>query len=120
MPRDIFDPISGLEREEKLRAFGEFLKARDGPPDLAKRTLSGREEQLQRFQEAQALFPGVVNRALFEAQYRHFDKRVPTPKEMLLLLTFVKFNNTEAYTVEKSFIALEQGLVTPKSIRCCS
>ena len=115
MPRDIFHPLSDLEREERLRAFGEFLKARDGAPDLAKRTLSGREEQLQRFQDAQALYPGVVNRALFEAQYRRFDKRVPTPKEMLLLLTFVKFNNTEAYTVEKSFIALEQGLVTPKS-----
>ena len=104
MPRDIFHPLSDLEREEKLRAFGEFLKARDGAPDLAKRTLSGREEQLQRFQKAQALYPGVVNRALFEAQYRRFDKRIPTPKEMLLLLTFVKFNNTEAYTVEKSLL----------------
>lgn len=82
MPRDIFHPLSDLEREEKLRAFGEFLKARDGAPDLAKRTLSGREEQLQRFQKAQALYPGVVNRALFEAQYRRFDKRVPTPKEI--------------------------------------
>lgn len=69
MPRDIFHPVSDLEREARLHAFGEFLKARDGAPDLAKRTLSGREEQLQRFQEAQALYPGVVDRALFEAQY---------------------------------------------------
>ena len=40
-----FSPFSEREREEKLRAFAEFLKERDGVPDLASRTLSRREER---------------------------------------------------------------------------
>ncbi len=115
MTRDVFRPLSDAEREEKLRAYGDFLRTRDGVPDLAKRTLSRREEKLQRFQEAKILYQGVVDQALFEAQYRRFDKRLPTPKEMLLLLTFIKFNDAEAYAVEKAFRALEQGSLTLKS-----
>lgn len=115
MARDIFLPLSKIEREEKLAALGEFVKRRDGVPNFLKRTLSHREEALQRFVEAPVLYPGVVDRALFEAQYRYFDKRFTTPRELLLLLTFIKFNNAEAFAVERSFDAVTQGIVRPKN-----
>lgn len=115
MLRDIFLPLTTIEREEKLAALGEFLKRRDGVPDFSKRTLSRREEALQRFEASPVLYPGVMDRPLFETQYRHFDERRTTPREILLLLTFIKFNNTEAFAVERSFHAVTQGIVRPKN-----
>lgn len=114
MTRDIFRPFSDEEREEKLRAFAEFVKEHDGVPDLAARTLSRREETLKRFRGTTILYPGTLDRALFDAQYRHYDKRRKTPQEILLLLTFIKFNNIEAFTVEKAFRAVERGVVRPR------
>ncbi len=99
MTRDIYRPFPDEEREETLRAFAEFLKERDGIPDLATRTLSRREETLKRFRGTTILYPGIFDRELFDAQYRHYDKRRKTPQEILLLLTFIKFNNIEAFTV---------------------
>ncbi|MGH8606044.1 MAG: hypothetical protein ACREX9_01060 [Gammaproteobacteria bacterium] len=115
MPQDIFHPLSKIEREEKLAALGEFVKHRDGIPDFSKRTLSHREKGLRRFDNTPVLYRGVVDRALFEAQYRHFDQRSSTPRELLLLLTFVKFNNTEAFAVERSFDAVTRGIVRPNN-----
>ena len=111
MTRDIYRPFPEGEREEKLQAFAEFVKERDGVPDLATRTLSRREETLKRFRGTTILYPGTFDRALFDAQYRHYDKRRKTPQEILLLLTFIKFNNVEAFAVEKSFRAVERGVV---------
>lgn len=102
--------LSKTEREEKLAALGEFVERRDGISDFSKRTLSHREETLRRFEEVPVLYDGPLDPSHFEAQYRHFDKRRKTPREILL-----KFNYTEAFAVEQSFRAVEQGLVRPKN-----
>src|SRR4051794_6032170 len=107
MARDLFEKIgSPAARAEGLAAYAEFLSARDGTPNLEKRSLSKREESMQRFEAPKALFHGRIDQSLFEAQFLRFDPKRPTPRELLLLLTFVKINASEAYGVEEGIAGL--------------
>jgi hypothetical protein len=82
-----------------LRQYREYLQARDGIVDVTNRTLSKREDAMQRF-----LVTGDrwIDRALFERQSRRFDPRRNTPPETLLLLALVKVNAAEAYGVHRT------------------
>ena len=41
---------------------------------------------------------------LFAAQYSRYDRRRPTPREMLLLLVLLKINAAETYSVENALV----------------
>jgi hypothetical protein len=104
MARDIFTPVLEGERQERLLAYAEFLAARDGTPDLEGRTLSRREEAIQRFLSPKIYYQGPMDAALFAEQYQRFDPRRSTPEALLLLLTFLKINASEAYGVEEILV----------------
>ena len=96
---DAFSPISRAARPALLRDYRAFLEGRDGLVDVTRRTLSKREDGMQRF-----LVAGdrPIDRALFERQYARFDPKFPTSSEMLLLLALVKVNAAEAYGVRRT------------------
>jgi hypothetical protein len=99
---DLFSPLSPEARAENRRAYRSFLADRDGEVDPEGRTLSRREELMERHLRPLAN-PRPIDRALFDKQYRSFDRRVETPDEMLLLLSTVKLNAAEAYGVGRTF-----------------
>ncbi len=99
--RSIFEPIPKSTRGERLQAYEAFLSQRDGDPDFARGTLSRREQDAERFEGSALRWQGQFDPVLFAEQHRHFDARVPTPAEMLILLVFVKINANEAYGVER-------------------
>jgi hypothetical protein len=102
MASAFFSPLSTDARRSLRAGYREFLAARDGAPDLERRTLARREESLRRFLASTPPEPRP-DRALFDAQYREYDPRRDTSRELLLLLTFVKINAAEAYGVERVY-----------------
>src|SRR5262245_2224357 len=96
---DAFSPISRAARPALLRDYRAFLHHRDGVVDVTQRTLSKREDGMQRF-----LVAGdrPIDRQLFAWQYAHFDRTFPISAEMLLLLALVKVNAAEAYGVRRT------------------
>src|SRR5579883_2417661 len=103
MSHAFFRHLSAEVRGEQRRAYRAYLAARDGEPDLSRRTLARREEAMARFRVPSRDAVGRADPALFEAQYRAFDARRATPRELLLLLAFVKINGAEAYGVGRVF-----------------
>ncbi len=87
-------------RREQRLAYRDFLAARDGTVDIERRTLSRREQRMGHFLTP-ASSTREIDRALFDAQYAHYDARRETPPEVLLLLALVKINAAEAYGVER-------------------
>jgi hypothetical protein len=96
---EAFSPVSKTARPALLRDYREYLRARDGVVDATQRTLSKREDGMQRF-----LVAGDrgIDRELFERQYQRFDPRRDTSPETLLLLALVKVNAAEAYGVRQT------------------
>jgi hypothetical protein len=96
---DPFSAVSRTARPAILRQYREYLQARDGIVDVTNRTLSKREDAMQRF-----LVTGDrwIDRELFARQSRRFDPRRNTPAETLLLLALVKVNAAEAYGVHRT------------------
>jgi hypothetical protein len=94
----VFSALPVVERHEQRLAYREFLAARDGTVDFERRTLSRREEGMERY-----LGPisnaRTIDRGLFDEQYARYDPRREMSREMLLLLTLVKVNAAEAYGV---------------------
>jgi hypothetical protein len=82
--------------------YRQYLIERDGAPDFDRRTLTRREQDMQRFTEAPESVRDI-DRALFDAQYKKFDRKRSTPTEMMLLLAMVKINAAEAYGVDRTF-----------------
>lgn len=109
MIRGVFEPIPQAERAPLLDAYARYLAERDGEPDFAHRTLSRREAATQRLERDAACFDGAFDPSLFAAQHARFDRRRPTPAEMLLLLIFVKSNANEAYAVEQVLKQVDEG-----------
>jgi hypothetical protein len=99
---DLFSPLPPAARLENRRAYRAFLADRDGTVDVARRTLSRREERMVRHLRPLSQ-TRPIDRALFERQYRSFDPKVETPEEMVLLLALVKTNAAEAYGVDRAF-----------------
>jgi hypothetical protein len=97
----VFEPVPPSSRREQLQAYAAFLAERDGEPDFERRTLARREASTVAFETTPLRYAGPFAQALFEAQHRRYDGRVPTPPEVALLLVFVKINANEAYGVER-------------------
>jgi hypothetical protein len=96
---EAFSPVARSERPAILRDYREYLRTRDGIVDVMNRTLSRREQGMQRFLVAGDRW---LDRELFMRQYRRFDPRRDTPPETLLLLALVKVNTAEAYGVHRT------------------
>ena len=96
----VFSALPIDARREQRLAYRDFLAARDGTVDVERRTLSRREESMGHFLRP-ASSTREIDRALFDAQYAHYDARRETPPEVLLLLALVKINAAEAYGVER-------------------
>lgn len=99
---DIYAPLTPDARRQTRVAYRQFLADRDGTLDLENRTLSRREERMAHYAST-GIAPRALDRPLFDAQYKRFDRRVETSQEMLLLLTLVKANAAEAYGVNAIF-----------------
>jgi hypothetical protein len=99
---DLFAPLSPAARSDNRRAYRAFLADRDGTVDAERRTLSRREELMERHIRPPAKLR-AIDAELFERQYRSFDRSLETSDEMLLLLLMVKMNAAEAYGVNRSF-----------------
>ena len=110
---DIFSPMPSEMRQEQRVAYRHFLADRDGLPDVEQRTLSTREQSMARY-----LHPVMpvreLDRAVFSAQYEHFDPAYPTSPEVLLLITLVKVNAAEAFGVNRTY---EQALQRARAER---
>jgi hypothetical protein len=99
---DLFSPLPLGARAENRRAYRAFLADRDGDVDAPSRTLSRREERMERHLRPLA-HTRPLDRALFDRQYASFDAAIDTPDAMLLLLALVKTNAAEAYGVNRGF-----------------
>ena len=95
---DLFSPLPVDSRRENRASYRQFLADRDGVLDLERRTLSLREQKMERHLRP-VPDPRPIDRALFDKQYADYDPRVETSPEMLLLLALVKTNAAEAYGV---------------------
>jgi hypothetical protein len=96
---EAFSPVPRTARPALLRDYRDYLHARDGLVDPTNRTLSKREQGMQRFLVAGDRW---MDRAVFEAQYARFDPGRDTSPETLLLLALVKVNAAEAYGVHRT------------------
>jgi hypothetical protein len=101
---DLFRPMLSEARVAKRAAYRQFLGERDGIADVSARTLSRREQGMQRYLRP-SLTPRGIDHGLFAQQYERFDTSRTTPKNLLLLLTLVKVNGAEAFGVESSYPA---------------
>jgi hypothetical protein len=100
---DVFALVPKQDRGPLRADYRAFLAARDGTLDLEARTLSKREERLQRFFVSQGSRSRAIDRDLFDSQYARFDTRRSTPDEVLLLLSLLKVNAAEAFGVSETF-----------------
>src|SRR5882672_11097983 len=96
----VFTALPVDARREQRLAYRNFLEARDGAVDIERRTLSRREEGMQRYLTPTSS-PRELDRDLFDEQYARYDPRREMPREMLLLLALVKINAAEAYGVQR-------------------
>jgi hypothetical protein len=99
---EVFTPLTPEAQRESRAAYRSFLIARDGTPDLATRTLSLREQSMDRFHRKLSR-QREVDRELFMKQYVRFDRKQPMSREALLLLALVTLNSAESYGVTQTF-----------------
>jgi hypothetical protein len=97
-------------QREQRKAYRMFLDARDGTPDVERRTLSRREEAMARYARPLA-GRRHMDQALFDAQYASFDPKRMTSAEMLLLIALVKVNAAESYGVNQAYDKVFQRAV---------
>jgi len=101
-----FDPLTPLptaEREARLDAYLDFLRQRDGEPDVPARTLSRREAWFQDIEKKPVRYKGAIDRDAFRKYLT--DKKPPRdldPK-LLWLLATAKANRLEHYGVTLDF-----------------
>jgi hypothetical protein len=96
-----FDPLAVLpdaERHRRLDAYLDFLRARDGEPDLPQRRLSHREAFFQELAARPVQWTGPLDRRRF---HEHLARRA-TPdldRKLVWLLAAAKSNRAEHYGV---------------------
>jgi hypothetical protein len=95
-----FTALPPEARREQRLAYRKLLADRDGEVDIERRTLTRREAKMSHYC-APVDDPRPLDRALFDAQYTQYDRRIETAPEMLLLLSLVKVNAAEAYGVQR-------------------
>lgn len=113
---DLFTAVPKDRRPGRLSEYRSYLEDRDGDVNIENRTLSRREESIQRF-EARPAKCRELDKVEFLRQYASFDERAKPSPEMLLLLALVKVNAAEAYGVNRTFRkALDKALQSDDDI----
>jgi hypothetical protein len=95
---DPLAPLSATERKQRLDAYLDFLRNRDGEPNVDRRTLSRREAWLHELEQKPVRYKGKLDRSAF---YANLTKR-PGPDvdpKILWLLATAKANRAEHYGV---------------------
>jgi len=92
--------LTRAEREGQLDRYLEFLRARDGEPDRARRRLSNREPFFDEIDRAPVLWKGDIGSATF---YAYLEKKPPdgTDRRLLWLLAAAKVNRSERYGIDR-------------------
>lgn len=109
------------EREQLVQAYEDYLRTNDGEPLPDGRSFSRREVAMDRLERQQVRYRGPVDEALFDAAYHQRSPAADTPRELLLLLTFVKINAQEAFAVEtvtrvkRDISAVERRILTQEN-----
>jgi hypothetical protein len=109
------------ERGELVEAYERYLVERDGVPGPDGRTLSLREPIMQRLAEQTVRYRGPVDATIFLSEYHRRTPGADTPKELLLLLAFVKINAQEAFAVDtiirirKNLSPIERRVLTQEN-----
>jgi hypothetical protein len=97
-----FDPLTPLpdpERKRRLGAYLDFLRVRDGEPNLAQKTLSRREQFFAALEAAPVRWQGAVDRDAFFAELdRTLARRLDN--KTVWLLAAAKSNRVEHYGVQ--------------------
>jgi hypothetical protein len=100
-----FDPLRPLEAGERARrldAYLEFLRTRDGEPNVAERTLSRREAWFRELESTPVTYSKPIDRAAF----REYLTKKPSPDmdpKLLWILATAKANRVEHYGVTLDF-----------------
>jgi hypothetical protein len=91
--------LSEEERETHLAKCREFLRDRDGEPDVAARTLSRRESRMRDYEENPVVWDGALDREAFARAFGG-DRRGSTDARTEFALAAAKSNEGEAFGVE--------------------
>ena len=93
-----FEVLPEDERQKRLEAYLEFLRARDGSPDVRAKTLSKREQFFQEISQNPVRWKGPIERDQFRA-YLNKKADASVDKKVLWLLACAKSNIAENYGV---------------------
>src|SRR5215213_5320029 len=85
------------ERDQMVEAYHQYLVKTDGEPGADGTTLALREQGMERLRSQRVSYRGPVTDERFLAEYHRRAPGADTPKELLLLLAFVKINSQEAF-----------------------
>jgi hypothetical protein len=99
---DPLKPLSDAERTRRLDGYLDFLRTRDGEPNVAARTLSRREGWFRELAATPVRYKGKVDREAFK---RYLTSR-PGPDvdpKLLWILATAKSNRVEHYGVTLDF-----------------
>lgn len=108
---DVFSPMRDGARDEARAAYRQYLLARDGTPDVVRRTLSRREQGMTHYERPLARVR-ELDRSLFLEQYARFDPKRSMSREAMLLLALVRINGAEAYAVGQAYHLAYQRALT--------
>jgi hypothetical protein len=98
-----FDPLHVLpqsERTARLEAYLEFLRARDGEPNLAAKTLTRREEFFRALDAQPVRWSGAIDRDAFARNLNCVLDDDKLDRKLVWLLAAAKSNRVEHYGVQ--------------------
>jgi hypothetical protein len=100
LPSDPLAHLTRAERELHLRRYLEFLRARDGVPDRARRRLSNRDPFFDEIDREPVVWKGDIGKATFHA---YLEKKPPdeTERRLVWLLAAAKVNRSERYGIDR-------------------
>ena len=100
MPSNPLVHLNRAEREGQLDRYLEFLQARDGVPDRARRRLSNREPFFDEIDREPVVWKGDIGKATFHA---YLEKKPPEgmDRRMIWLLAAAKVNRSERYGIDR-------------------
>ena len=100
----LFQPLPVHLRRDASERYLEYLKAREGRLDVAKRTMSGREPFFVRLAEEPVRVTMELDRACFHRNHAADRPEAGLSREILWLLAVAKGNRTECYGMEAHIV----------------
>ena len=100
MPSNPLAHLTRAERESQLGRYLEFLRARDGEPDRARRRLSNREPFFDEIDREPVVWKGDIGKTTYHA---YLEKKPPdqTERRVVWLLAAAKVNRSERYGIDR-------------------